>query len=357
MARSAGRKGKYQLFDALRPEEYAALEKDILARGVMVPVEIDENGATLDGHHRVEIAGRHKLKCPTITRKFKTEQEKREHVIKLNLARRHLEPWQWGQAFKLLLEERGVKRGRGKNQGELSETVSECAAELGVEERTARNRLKAAHDYEALAKPKQREVKEDRKPLTQAVREVNQQKAQEAVGESAKLSGKYRVFYADPPWQYGNKGLTEYGHAESHYPTTSTKDLAGLPVKDLAHDNAVLFLWATAPMLPDALQVIAGWGFSYKTCMVWDKVKHNFGHYVSVRHELLLIATRGSCTPDVKKLFDSVQTIERTKQHSAKPEQFRKIIQTLYTKGRKIELFARKETKGWKTWGNQLPTN
>ncbi|KKK54227.1 hypothetical protein LCGC14_3086850, partial [marine sediment metagenome] len=188
-------------------------------------------------------------------------------------------------------------------------------------------------------------------------REVNQQKAQEAVGESAKLSGKYRVFYADPPWQYGNKGLTEYGHAESHYPTTSTKDLAGLPVKDLAHDNAVLFLWATAPMLPDALQVIAGWGFSYKTCMVWDKVKHNFGHYVSVRHELLLIATRGSCTPDVKKLFDSVQTIERTKQHSAKPEQFRKIIQTLYTKGRKIELFARKESKGWKTWGNQLPTS
>ena len=98
------RKRNYQLFGRLRREEYAALEADILKRGVMVPVEKDEDGNTLDGHHREEIAEKHGLKYPTVTRRFKTEEEKQEHVIKLNLARRHLEPWEWGQAFKKLLE-------------------------------------------------------------------------------------------------------------------------------------------------------------------------------------------------------------------------------------------------------------
>jgi len=84
---------------------------------------------------------------------------------------------------------------------------------------------------------------------------------------------------------------------------------------------------------------------------VWDKIKHNMGHYNSVRHEFLLICTRGSCTPDVVKLYDSVQAIERT-EHSKKPEEFRAIIDTLYTHGNKIELFARQPADGWEVWGN-----
>jgi N6-adenosine-specific RNA methylase IME4 len=83
---------------------------------------------------------------------------------------------------------------------------------------------------------------------------------------------------------------------------------------------------------------------------VWDKIKHNKGHYNSVRHEFLLVCTKGSCVPDEAKLFDSVQSIEKT-EHSQKPEEFREIIDTLYNKGRKIELFARKHTDNWDTWG------
>ena len=106
-------------------------------------------------------------------------------------------------------------------------------------------------------------------------------------------------------------------------------------------------------MLTLAFELVDSWGFKYKTLFVWDKVKHNYGHYNSVRNELLLICTRGSCTPDNVKLFDSVQQIERSKVHSQKPEEFRKIIETLYTWGNKIELFARKRTSGWDVWGNQ----
>jgi N6-adenosine-specific RNA methylase IME4 len=75
--------------------------------------------------------------------------------------------------------------------------------------------------------------------------------------------------------------------------------------------------------------VIEAWGFEYKTGAVWDKVLHNFGHYVSIRH--LLIATRGSCTPDrPTPMIDSVQTIRRGDVHSAKPEEFRQMIERLY---------------------------
>jgi N6-adenosine-specific RNA methylase IME4 len=86
--------------------------------------------------------------------------------------------------------------------------------------------------------------------------------------------------------------------------------------------------------------------------MVWDKVKHNVGNYVSVRHELLLICTKGSCTPDVKKLDDSVYSEERT-EHSKKPEYFRNLIDKIYPNGNRIELFARGKIAGWDVWGNE----
>jgi N6-adenosine-specific RNA methylase IME4 len=132
----------------------------------------------------------------------------------------------------------------------------------------------------------------------------------------------------------------------------SIKQLCDLPIEDICEANAVLFLWVTSPLLEDAFPVIRAWGFEYKASFVWDKVKHNLGHYNSVRHEFLLICVRGSCTPDVAVLFDSVQSIERTK-HSVKPAEFRKIIDTLYPNGRRIELFARETVKGWDRWGNQ----
>ena len=174
----------------------------------------------------------------------------------------------------------------------------------------------------------------------------------EMVKEVAPPSGKYRVIYADPPWSYGNKLVDGYGAAENHYPTMTIEELCALPVKDLAEDNAVLFLWVTSPLLEECFEVIRAWGFKYKASFVWDKLRKNFGYYNGVRHEFLLVCTRGSCTPDVPKLFDSVQSIERT-EHSRKPEEFRQIIDTLYPHGKRIELFARRPAPGWEVWGNE----
>jgi hypothetical protein len=104
-------------------------------------------------------------------------------------------------------------------------------------------------------------------------------------------------------------------------------------------------------ILEKAFQVIHAWGFEYKASFIWDKIKHNMGHYNSVRHEILYICTRGSCQPDKQELFDSVQSIERGK-HSQKPVEFYDIIETIYTHGRKLEIFARAKRDGWDNYGH-----
>lgn len=169
--------------------------------------------------------------------------------------------------------------------------------------------------------------------------------------------GKYRVIYADPPWFYAGdqhgKAEPQKTVLETHYTPMDLEDICAIPVKDYAHEDSVLFLWVTSPKIFEAREVIEAWGFTYKAMFVWDKVKHNVGGYNSVRHELLLICTRGDCKPDSKKLIDSVQTIERSQTHSEKPERFREIIDEMYTTGPKIELFARKKVKGWTYYGKQ----
>lgn len=177
------------------------------------------------------------------------------------------------------------------------------------------------------------------------------------------VPGLFRVLYADPPWSYGSSGpgLDYYGPAERHYEAMPIQGLCeltfddGRPVRDIMEPDSVLFLWVTSPMLEDAFRLISAWGFKYKTSFVWDKVKHNFGHYNSVRHELLLVCTRGSCTPEAEKLtlYDSVVEIERSGKHSEKPEEFRQMIDAMYPNGRRIELFARRDVEGWESWGSE----
>ncbi len=177
---------------------------------------------------------------------------------------------------------------------------------------------------------------------------------------------KYQIIYADPPWRYNDKQNTKLlGGATKHYPTMKLQDICELPVGEMSDKNSILFLWTTSPLLEASFKVINAWGFKYKTSFIWDKVKHNMGHYNSVRHEILLIASKGSYLPQVRKLFNSVQRIERSKKHSQKPDRFREIINFLYPSGDRIELFARKPKtliedpswKGWDVWGNEVDSD
>ncbi len=188
--------------------------------------------------------------------------------------------------------------------------------------------------------------------VLRAVAKEQQKKSPEPV--TGWPDGKYRILYADPPWSYNDARLATVsgGGAVAQYPPMSTDNICAMSVPAIALRDSVLFLWATSPLLPDALRVIEAWGFTYKASFVWDKQRGFNGHYNDVRHELLLVAIKGKCQPQCDSLPPSVISEKKTK-HSAKPAKFREIIDSLYPNGPRIELFARDAPKGWDVWGNQ----
>lgn len=185
-------------------------------------------------------------------------------------------------------------------------------------------------------------------------KEIKAASRRKVIEGQAVLEGQYRVIYADPPWKYGDRPPSGSG-AQDHYPGMTIEEICSLPVAAHAMPNAVLFMWVTAPFLllnPGPREVIEAWGFEYKTGGVWDKVLSGGGHYFAIKHEHLVIATRGSCLPDRPTPSpDSVQTIRRDGEHSEKPEEYRKLIESMYD-GPYLELFGRKKAKGWKVFGN-----
>ena len=223
-------------------------------------------------------------------------------------------------------------------------------AELGASKKIA----SLSQQLARMPKKEFEQVRDGIVGMAEAFRQVKREKLNKNIRELPK--DKFTVIYADPPWAYNDKqggSISEkYGSAEKHYPSMTLSELEALQISEIAADNCVLWLWATSPLLEDALQLSKAWGFKYKAQFIWDKIKHNMGHYNSVRHELLLICTRGSCVPQISKLFDSVQSIERA-EHSRKPDEFRHIIDTIYPEGNRVELFARRQAKGWQTWGNE----
>lgn len=168
--------------------------------------------------------------------------------------------------------------------------------------------------------------------------------------------GKYRVIYADPPWEYDNGGFSM--SAANQYPTLSTEEIgsytdgAGKTINECIADDAVLFLWVTNPILPDGLRVMEAWGFEYKTCFVWVKTHHTAGFYVYGQHELLLLGTRGTHMLPTGEKPKSVIYGENTK-HSKKPECVYELIEKMYPGEKYFEGFRRNAREGWVGFGNE----
>lgn len=169
---------------------------------------------------------------------------------------------------------------------------------------------------------------------------------------------KYAVIYADPPWGYRNRGTR--AAAEKHYRTMSVGDIKSLPVADIAAENCVLFLWATFPMLPEALETIKAWGFQYKTAaFVWAKQNRRspgwfwgLGNWTRSNAEVCLLATKGRpvrASAAVHSLICSP-----VGKHSAKPKEARERIVELMGDVPRIELFARERIPGWDCWGDEV---
>jgi N6-adenosine-specific RNA methylase IME4 len=165
-----------------------------------------------------------------------------------------------------------------------------------------------------------------------------------------------QVILADPPWRY-TFSLGGKNSIESHYETMSLEEVCGLPVRDLADKDCILFLWATSPLLPEAIQVIQAWGFAYRSSAVWHKSGLGMGYYFRQDHELLLVGKRGNARPpDTASRVSSVIQA-RKGLHSRKPWQVYEIIERMYPEAVKLELFCRTPQPGWYSWGNEaFPT-
>jgi|SRR5262245_14553544 len=172
------------------------------------------------------------------------------------------------------------------------------------------------------------------------------------------LPGSFDVIVADPPWEfktYSRKGK-EKKSAERHYPTMPLQQIKDLPIAELAAPDCALFLWSTAPLLMDALDVMKAWGFQYKTHGVWGKVTvrgriaFGTGYRLRTSHEPWLLGVRGN--PKNTKSERSL-LMAPLRDHSQKPEEFYAMVERWMPDARRLDLFSRQNRPNWTAWGNE----
>ncbi len=370
--------GKYQLLPPLSPEEFQSLERSIIEHGVLVPVEYDEAGAIIDGHNRVKICESLGLvDWPRFVRKGLSEGDKRKLARELNLSRRHLSTAQ----------KQAVIADQLRDTPSISSRA--IAAMLGVDHKTVATVRRGLvdggeiphHDEvegrDGVLQPARKPIKTAFVPDQPNVREymrgakvirAEQQKLAHTVrlahmdmvaekgraAAPAALSKIYPVYYADPPWRFGVRSEVtgRDKSAENHYPTLPTEEICDLLACLIGGEHpGVCFLWATNPMLPDALRVLGACGFTYVHHWIWDKDVAGTGYWGRDRHELLLIGRRGDIAAPLPGTQPETVHRERKGRHSAKPDRFAEQIEKLFPGVARLELFARNARPGWDAWG------
>jgi N6-adenosine-specific RNA methylase IME4 len=214
----------------------------------------------------------------------------------------------------------------------------------------------AQHQAEQTGKPPgSREIRNAVKQRRRAQREAELADATKAASED-RGTQLFGVIYADPPWRFEpysrDTGMDRA--ADNHYPTMDVDAICAIQVP--AADDAVLFLWATTPMLPEALRVMAAWGFVYRSFFVWHKNRIGTGYWNRNEVELLLIGTRGQ-VPAPAPGQQYRQVIEATPaRHSEKPAAVAEMIEDMFPSAALLEMFARAQRFGWQAWGNEVRT-
>lgn len=222
--------------------------------------------------------------------------------------------------------------------------------DLSEQRELAKVQAEDQHRVAGLVKNNGLTVREARRKLRRVHRQDQVARAESEPTPLEEIEKRYSVIYADPPWQY-DFSRSDSRKIENHYSTLDASGIAALPVSDIAASECILFMWATAPKIKEALQVMEGWGFEYKTQFVWVKDKIGMGYYCRGQHELLFVGKRGNIAPPIpENRVSSVLHGKRT-EHSRKPANVRRIIESMYPENSKIELFARDAPDGWDTWG------
>lgn len=391
----------------LSPADGSALRDDISANSQRERIVILD-GMILDGRNRqlqLEALGLVDGALPpegndlwiTRYRRFNPAQDGNPlaFVLSLNLHRRHL-----SESQRAMVAAEIAKLGQGRPQNfenkpanlPVFPTQPEAAKLLHVSERSVRSAsrvrdegapelvekvrsgevaVSAAADIATLPVTEQLRILRDSNPreFRQAVREHRQvtqdrkkeqrQEREAALGRKqiALPKKRFGVILADPEWRFESYSA-ETGMdraADNHYPTSPLEVIKSRPVVDIAADDCALLLWATVPMLPQAIEVMAAWGFSYKSHAIWMKDQIGTGYWFRNQHELLLLGTRGKIpAPAMGDQFRSALA-HAVGEHSAKPPFAHEIAEAYWPSLPKIELNARLRRPGWDAWGLEAP--
>lgn len=173
---------------------------------------------------------------------------------------------------------------------------------------------------------------------------------------------RFPTIMADPPWQFVNRtGKVAPEHRRlSRYGTMDLDQIKALPVRDITTSTAHLYLWVPNALLPEGLEVLRAWGFTYKSNIVWHKVRKDggsdgrgVGFYFRNVTELILFGTKGKNARTLPPGRSQVNYMSsRKREHSRKPDEQYPLIESC-SSGPYLEMFGRGIRKGWATWGNQ----
>lgn len=284
---------------------YEAFVADVRERGIVVPLAISPSGMVLDGHHRLRAAAALGLSHVPVV--VVDPEDEVEYLLLAALRRRHLSASQQaaiavelalyremradGEARRLA----NLKQNRGGNAATSGKTRARIAELAGVSERTVQDAITVFEgDADLFAK-----VKGGGLAAAAAAERIRRRERDAGIAPAPPLpAGVYDVVMGDPPWQLGSTHTERAPNR--HYPTMALAEIVALQVP--AAKDAVLFLWAADGHLPDALQVMEAWGFTYVNSIIWVKDRMGLGAWVRNEHEQLLIGKRGNMSPPPPEL-------------------------------------------------------
>lgn len=341
------------IFPPMSEAEYAGLRADIAAHGVREPITT-WRGLLIDGRHRERACSELGIDCPA--REWEGEEgEVDAFVISLNSKRRDLTPSQRAMvalAFEARAAEAAKRRMLTGKAPDPTETIPQGKGEARVE---AGALVGVNPHYVTDAKTVMQKAPE----LAERVRlgEVTLPAAMRSLRGPAVTppapEGEFSVILSDPPWRY-DFSATDSRKIENQYPTMEVGEICALGKTMPFAANSVLLLWATAPKLLQAIEVMTAWRFDYVTHGVWDKEIIGMGYWFRGQHELLLIGTRGKFPPPPESARISSMIRSKRERHSGKPVAVYEWIEAAYPDAAKLELFQRETRSGWTGWGNEV---
>lgn len=370
------------LIPQLTDEERAQLEQNLVADGCREPLVIWDD-ILIDGHNRLEICMRRGIRYQTEVKNFESRDAAKIWIIRNQFGRRNIQPYVRAElALKLepLIAAKAKENQRAggavggqspakglQNSVKASEKVNtqaNLATVAGVSHDTiARAKVIAERAPEPVKQALRKGETSINKVYTDIKRQEREERRDERRHENAKkielitkpadiaaVGARFATIVIDPPWDWGDEGdVNQMGRAKPDYSTMGLDELMELPVSRLADDDCHIYLWITNRSLPKGFKLLDRWGFRYVTALTWVKESFGMGNYFRGSTEHVLFGVKGSQMlrrKDVGTHFSA----KRPGGHSAKPEEFYKLVETC-SPGPYLEMFARRERSGWKTWG------